>query len=603
MSSFKLACILLAVILFIVILAFIITVSVLTNTEKAKTKTKKVNKVKLNTLLASFMNATLSRNESVMVKRIPNEEYAFELTSNDMATVHIYPNYHYICRNITQPLLPKPPNKYRIFMNGEPNNFRYPLSDFDLSLSTNRADTPALYVAYFGMYMRECGKKIDMIPRDVRTTSLDRYIHSRPNYIFFAYSNNNTVRFDGVSQRNRFYKLLRGKIGGVLHNGGKTCGGPDDDVTSKSYKSNDQLLKTFQFCIAFENQCDEGYITEKLINPLLAGCIPIYRGAPDASVYINKDAFINVHDFESLDSCAEFVLNMTEDDKFTMASAPVFTEEFFQSYTYQYIQGVGKVWAHMAEKIPNLIPVFRQLDARSHFITFADGKVYTGDRVMREAQAAGYFADLEYLNPSNLSRDFLQQNREFITNNPHGFGFYRWKSFCVKAALANIEMGEYLTYLDCGFIIVPNKSTQVLGYYRSIGPDTEFDVMAFANGFREKEWNKEFVVNKLLDGETPERRSEILESDQVAAGAIMIRKTPESVALVARWADLSEIDRMINDDLEGPYDNQFVTKHRHDQSIWSLLFKLYPRSVVNIDNQTDVSDESTMVFAPARKRN
>eukprot|EP00466_Bigelowiella_natans_P018417 jgi/Bigna1/91619/estExt_fgenesh1_pg.C_1090029 len=55
------------------------------------------------------------------------------------------------------------------------------------------------------------------------------------------------------------------------------------------------VVKTFErykFAITFENRQLKGYLTEKIMNALLAGIVPIYFGAPDIRKYLNEKRFI-----------------------------------------------------------------------------------------------------------------------------------------------------------------------------------------------------------------------------------------------------------------------------------------------------------------------
>lgn len=54
-----------------------------------------------------------------------------------------------------------------------------------------------------------------------------------------------------------------------------------------------EALKNYKFTIAFENSYHSGYNTEKIIQPLEAGCIPIYKGGERVLRYFNQNAFIN----------------------------------------------------------------------------------------------------------------------------------------------------------------------------------------------------------------------------------------------------------------------------------------------------------------------
>tara|TARA_Y100000591_G_C21811561_1_gene688230 strand:+ start:1074 stop:1478 length:405 start_codon:yes stop_codon:yes gene_type:complete len=89
---------------------------------------------------------------------------------------------------------------------------------------------------------------------------------------------------------------------------------PMDNSRYSSNMFNDvvELHKDYKFSIAFENDIVDGWVTEKIINSFLAGCIPIYDGTSDIYKYFNKRAFINAKDFNSLEELAMYVIKVDE---------------------------------------------------------------------------------------------------------------------------------------------------------------------------------------------------------------------------------------------------------------------------------------------------
>lgn len=71
-----------------------------------------------------------------------------------------------------------------------------------------------------------------------------------------------------------------------------------------------ELHKPYKFSIAFENDIVDGWVTEKIINSFLAGCIPIYDGTDDVYKYFNKNAFINAKNFGTLEELANYVIEV-----------------------------------------------------------------------------------------------------------------------------------------------------------------------------------------------------------------------------------------------------------------------------------------------------
>jgi hypothetical protein len=63
----------------------------------------------------------------------------------------------------------------------------------------------------------------------------------------------------------------------------------------------------YKFSICFENSIHPGYITEKLLDAYVCGSIPIYWGDVGENSILNRKAFFNYRDFESLESLASHI--------------------------------------------------------------------------------------------------------------------------------------------------------------------------------------------------------------------------------------------------------------------------------------------------------
>ena len=75
------------------------------------------------------------------------------------------------------------------------------------------------------------------------------------------------------------------------------------------------IYRNYKFVIAFENAIDPDYVTEKFYDPLIAGSVPIYLGAPNIEEFAPGDhCFVDVRDFESPQSLACFI-NKCYNDK------------------------------------------------------------------------------------------------------------------------------------------------------------------------------------------------------------------------------------------------------------------------------------------------
>jgi hypothetical protein len=68
----------------------------------------------------------------------------------------------------------------------------------------------------------------------------------------------------------------------------------------------------YKFATAFESDSYPGYVTEKLLEPLAAGSIPIYCGGSQAKSDFNSKRFISVDDFPNYDQCIDWILHINQ---------------------------------------------------------------------------------------------------------------------------------------------------------------------------------------------------------------------------------------------------------------------------------------------------
>jgi len=77
----------------------------------------------------------------------------------------------------------------------------------------------------------------------------------------------------------------------------------------------------YRFSFTFENNLYPGYVTEKLLEGYVSKTVPLYWGM-DSQLFFNSKAFINLHDFTTL-------------EKFLSAVKVLNTDEDLYAYTYE----------------------------------------------------------------------------------------------------------------------------------------------------------------------------------------------------------------------------------------------------------------------------
>lgn len=73
--------------------------------------------------------------------------------------------------------------------------------------------------------------------------------------------------------------------------------------------------RNYKFSIAFENTYCSGYTMEKLVDSFASQHIPLYYGNPRVAEEFNPKAFINAHDFNSLEDMMAYVKQVDQDDE------------------------------------------------------------------------------------------------------------------------------------------------------------------------------------------------------------------------------------------------------------------------------------------------
>jgi hypothetical protein len=99
------------------------------------------------------------------------------------------------------------------------------------------------------------------------------------------------------------------------------CGNPNWNQTAMPsdpkiwFQEKTKLIKDYLFTIAIENSLEYDYVTEKLWQPLAAGSVPIYLGAPNIDDWLpcyNYSCIINLREFPSIRDAAKFINDVAQ---------------------------------------------------------------------------------------------------------------------------------------------------------------------------------------------------------------------------------------------------------------------------------------------------
>jgi alpha(1,3/1,4) fucosyltransferase len=181
----------------------------------------------------------------------------------------------------------------RIFYTGE--NWRPDFWNCDYAFTFDHLDDARHFrLPVYGLFN-------DPGPLIKRDFDADRVLAAKTRFCNFVYSN------PLCRTRNRFFhELSKYKpvdSGGRLFN---NIGAPVADKLA--------FIKQSKFTIAFENDSQPGYTTEKLSEPMLADSVPIYWGNPLVERDFNPRSFISAHDWPGMAAVIDRVIEVDRHD-------------------------------------------------------------------------------------------------------------------------------------------------------------------------------------------------------------------------------------------------------------------------------------------------
>ena len=122
----------------------------------------------------------------------------------------------------------------------------------------------------------------------------DIKIHNKSKLISIFASNKNTT--DGHILRHSIITNYRSKIDGLFGRG--SYGFLNDKADG---------LRDYAFHITVENTRKDYYFSEKLIDALLTGCIPIYSGCPSINNFFNSRGILQFSNIKEFDKIIKFI--------------------------------------------------------------------------------------------------------------------------------------------------------------------------------------------------------------------------------------------------------------------------------------------------------
>lgn len=233
-----------------------------------------------------------------------------------------------------------------------------------------------------------------------------------------------------------------------------------------------------------------------------------------------------------------------------------------------------------------------------YFLTFGNKRfIQSRERIVNEASQLNIF-DKFIIETENIEYDKIYKDCIFTSNinsNSRGYFWYTWKPYIILKLLNIISDNDIMMYCDSGMKIY-NNSTNInkFKYLFEIVNDVDVcpsGIITFiTTGSKDTRCEYMWTRKEVFDYFNLTNDNDFLNSQQIQAGIIVIKKCEKSMYIIKKWFSIfKENPELFIGDPR--FTNKLTSKeqfkgfkdHRHDQSIWSILCKLYNVTILQHD--------------------
>ena len=155
-------------------------------------------------------------------------------------------------------------------------------------------------------YHQDADIMVSYIPEPLRTMQPNPLIAKRHDHLMCSFISGRADRSGRVAYLKELSRLID------IHQYGRR--GDRVIPNDKGLETKMELCSRYKFTFAFENAIAPDYVTEKFFEPLLAGSVPVYLGAPNVENFAPvENCFINAADFSGPQALANYLLELDRD--------------------------------------------------------------------------------------------------------------------------------------------------------------------------------------------------------------------------------------------------------------------------------------------------
>ena len=227
------------------------------------------------------------------------------------------------------------------------------------------------------------------------------------------------------------------------------------------------------------------------------------------------------------------------------------------------------------------------------FFTFSEGTQfkYSKFHLSKLAESSGIFNSVFSFSFKDISNDFKKKYHPILSQK-RGAGYWLWKIYFLDHFSKELNQDDIIIYMDAGSIFNKNGKKK-LNEYLDMLKDSEY------GNFRIKSLpdhiEKYYSTKQLFEYFKIAPDNSLANSTQFEAGHMIFKNNLHTKSYIQEFIKVIDFDNNLITDFYNNYqNNEFFIENRHDQSIFSLLSKLY--GCVFVDNETDFRDNPSIQY-------
>lgn len=211
-------------------------------------------------------------------------------------------------------------------------------------------------------------------------------------------------------------------------------------------------------------------------------------------------------------------------------------------------------------------------NAEIRMLSFADSRMrFALDRIGKQAEELKLFDRILLCDENDLEAEFRSRWAEKLRRGVRGFGYWCWKPHLIRRELASMPEGGILFYCDAGCHLNPRGRERFLAYLSEL-EKSPAGVLAFTVDDVQQDYR--WTKGDALDYFHCRERRDITHTPSVSATHVFFRHCPQAMAFLDAWNAAWESDFSLIDDTPSRRPSlPGFEEHRHDQSLFSLLYK------------------------------